>query len=370
MRLSLVCVILAVLLNVSAPVSAQKATPDKVAPVALAPVALANEEMRLAASAWLALLSDEQRAQATFPFDHPQRTDWQFIPMERKGLPWKEMDLAQRRAARALMESALSDQGYLKATTIMSLEEVLRTIEADRADVENIRHPEKYWFAVFGYPGTNDGSPWGWRVEGHHLSLNFSSLAGASPKAAPIVATTPLFMGANPAEVRVGPKMGLRALGAEDDLGRAVMASLDTAQRKAATIADEAPADVAGVPGVPAAIAVPVGLSVAKMHPTQGDKVRALIEAVVEVLRPELAEQELAEIDAAGFEHVHFAWAGGTETLTDIATTERHYFRVHGPTFIIEYDFQEPNHVHCVWHSPDDDFGLDTLRRHHAAYSH
>ncbi len=210
-------------------------------------------------------------AEATFAFDHPQRTDWQFVPMERKGLAWKEMDLPQRRAARALMESALSDQGYLKATTIMSLEEVLRTIEADRPDVENIRHSEKYWFAVFGSPGANDGTPWGWRVEGHHLSLNFSSLADASPSAAkaPMVATTPLFMGANPAEVRVGPKMGLRALGAEDDLGRAVMAALDAAQQKRATIAEEAPADVAGVPGALPAIAGPVGLTVAKMNPTQ-----------------------------------------------------------------------------------------------------
>jgi len=221
---------------------------------------------------------------------------------------------------------------------------------------------------VFGSPSANDGSPWGWRVEGHHLSLNFSSLVDVAQS--PSVATTPLFLGANPAEVRVGPSMGLRALGAEDDLGRAVMASLDATQQQEATISAEVPADVTGVPGGPPEIVGPAGLSVAKMNPTQRDKVRVLIEALVEVVRPEFAAQEMAEIDSAGFENVHFAWAGGVETLTNIATTERHYFRVHGPTFIIEYDFQEPNHVHCVWHSPVDDFGLNTLRRHHATHSH
>lgn len=327
----------------------------------------ATEEMRVAAVAWLATLDDGLKGKATFDFDSPVRTGWQFVPMERVGVALKEMDLTQRRAARALMRSALSDRGYLKVTTIMSLESVLRRMEADRPNVESIRDQEKYWFAVFGDPSATDGRPWGWRVEGHHVSLNFAS---TGPEADDPLASTPLFLGANPAEVRVGPRLGLRALGAEDDLGRAVMASLDAEQRAAATIDAEAPDDVAGVPGAPPKIDGPAGLAVAEMNPEQRAKVRALVTAFANVLRPEAADDLLHEIEEAGYDELHFAWAGSLATLEDPATPERHYFRVHGPTFILELDFQEPNHVHTVWHSTDDDFGLDTLQRHHAEHSH
>ncbi|TWU00063.1 hypothetical protein Pla108_10070 [Botrimarina colliarenosi] len=327
----------------------------------------ATEEMRAAAAAWLTTLDDDLRTQGTFAFDGPERTNWQFVPMERVGVAFKEMNLPQRRAARALMRSALSDRGYLKVTTIMSLENVLRTMEADRPDVASRRDQEKYWFAVFGDPTATDGRPWGWRVEGHHVSLNFAS---TGPETDDPLASTPLFLGANPAEVRVGPRVGLRALGAEDDLGRAVMASLDAEQRAAATLAPEAPGDVAGVPGAPPKIEGPAGLSVREMNATQQAAVRRLVESFANLLRPEAADDLLSEIDSAGFDQLHFAWAGSVATLTDPATTKRHYFRVHGPTFILELDFQEPNHVHSVWHSTTDDFGLETLRRHHAAHAH
>jgi hypothetical protein len=328
---------------------------------------IATEEMRVAAIEWLAMLNDELREKATDDFAAPERTDWQFVPMERGGVSFKEMTLPQRRAARALLESALSDQGYLKVTTIMSLEGVLRTMEATRPGVEWIRDPEKYHFFVFGDPSAADGRPWGWRFEGHHLSLNFTS---TGPEADDPLASTPIFLGASPAEVRLGPQQGLRPLGAEDDLGRAVMASLDPEQRARATIAPEAPADVAGVPGVPPKVEGLAGLAVAEMRQEQRDAVWRLVEAFANLLRPEAAEDLLSEIEAARVDNLHFAWAGSIATLTNPATTERHYFRVHGPTFILEYDFQEPNHVHTVWHSPVNDFGLETLRRHYAEHEH
>src|SRR5690606_19093335 len=140
----------------------------------------------------------------------PERTDWHFVPKDRIGVKWGDMNIEQRRAAHNLLRTALSSQGYLKATTIMSLESELRRIESSRPGVNNIRDPEKYWFALFGDP-TGD-EPWGWRIEGHHLSLNFSSVTGQ------VASVTPAFFGSNPAELRDGFRAGLRILGKEEDL--------------------------------------------------------------------------------------------------------------------------------------------------------
>ncbi|TWT75566.1 hypothetical protein Pla123a_30760 [Posidoniimonas polymericola] len=315
-----------------------------------------NEEMRDAAVEFLSTLPDEQRQAATFAFDGPQRTDWQFVPMERVGLPLRDMTLEQRRAARKLMRSVLSDQGYLKATTIMSLERVLRLIEADREDVENIRNPEKYWFAVYGEPDAD--RPWGWRVEGHHLSLNLTSDGQL------VVSTAPLFLGANPHEVRVGPRLGLRALGGEEDRFRALMGLFSEEQRRQASIASEAPRDVATVPGAPIDLGKPAGLPYSQMTPAQQSGLTEVVTGVLQNLRPELAAQELAEIERAGYSEIYFAWAGG------LGPDENHYFRVHGPTFVFEYDNAQGNHSHLVWHSTKNDFGLDKLQQHYEQHEH
>ncbi len=200
-----------------------------------------NADMVKTAGYFLSTLSGDLREKATFAFDGPERTDWHFIPKERVGVMFKEMNLEQRRAAHRLLKAALSVKGYLKATTIMSLEQILRELEADRPGTVERRDQEKYWFAIFGEPSTDQ--PWGWRVEGHHLSVNFSSVSGA------IVSSTPFFVGANPAEVRTGPRAGLRVLGQEEDTGRKIMRALDERQQKVALIATEAPADVITVPG-------------------------------------------------------------------------------------------------------------------------
>lgn len=321
-----------------------------------APTAAANARMRAAAVEFLDSLPEAQRKAATFSFDGPQRTDWQFVPMERVGLPLRDMTLEQRRAARKLMRSVLSDQGYLKATTIMSLERVLRLIEADREDVMNIRNPEKYWFAVYGDPAGDQ--PWGWRVEGHHLSLNLTSDGQL------VASTAPLFLGANPHEVRIGPRLGLRALGGEEDRFRALIDALTDEQRRQASIASEAPRDVATVPGAPIDLGQPAGLAYSEMTPGQQPLLKAAITGLLQNLRPELAEQELADIEQAGYSDIHFAWAGG------LGPDENHYFRLHGPTFVFEYDNAQGNHSHLVWHSTKNDFGLDKLQRHYQQHDH
>jgi hypothetical protein len=303
-------------------------------------------------------LGPELRAKAMFPLDGRERLDWHYIPRERVGVSLKEMDLPQRRAAHSLLRTALSARGYLKATAVMSLEEVLRAVEKDRSDVEQIRDQEKYWFAVFGEPGENQ--PWGWRIEGHHLSLNFCSAKGS------IVATAPMFYGANPAEVRIGPRAGLRVLAAEEDLARQLMASLNETQAKRALIAADAPQDIITAPGKSIDLGQPAGLSASDMDDAQRALLQRLIAEYAHNLRGDLARSELRAIRRSGIEKVHFAWAGSLER------GKGHYYRIHGPTFIIEYDNtqNDANHIHTVWHSTTNDFGLDALKKHYSEHPH
>jgi len=175
-------------------------------------------EMAGAAANFVAALSPEQKEKALFPFDSDARTEWYFIPKARKGLTIKEMTSGERALAYAFLSSGLSHKGMLKAMTIMSLDQILKDIEQGKGPV---RDPELYYFSIFGTPGQ---APWGWRVEGHHLSVNFTIAANGE------VSATPSFFGSNPSIVKQGPRQGLHLLADEENLGRALVASLDDAQ--------------------------------------------------------------------------------------------------------------------------------------------
>lgn len=347
-RLQYVCLFLCLLKLFEASTGPAKAHDDD------APAAA--EAMREAASAWLETLQSELRQQATFAFDGSERTDWHFIPKERTGVSLREMSAKQRRAAHELLRSALSDKGYLKATTIMSLESVLRIIEADREDILEWRNPEKYWFAVYGDPA-GDGA-WGWRVEGHHLSLNFTSDAST------VVATFPAFLGANPAEVRDGPRVGLRVLGLEEDLPHELIRALSEQQRRIATLEGGVPSDVILAPGGELDFDNPIGLPVSDMSEPQAEIVEQIVELFARNFQAELADEVLDEVERAGVDNIYFTWAG------ELGPEDRHYYRLHGPTFVIEYDKTDPNHVHLVWHSTANNFGADALKRHYQEAEH
>ena len=190
------------------------------------------KEMAAAADAWLASLSDEQRAKATFEFKDEERENWHYIPKERNGVSLKDMRTDQRQLAHALLSTGMSHSGYVKAVTIMSLERILWELENKSPN----RDSEKYHVSVFGKPSAD--KTWGWRVEGHHLSVNFTIIGGK------IVTSTPSFFGANPGVVKAGSRKGLRALGREEDLGRALVTSLNDAQKKKAIIMDKAPREI------------------------------------------------------------------------------------------------------------------------------
>jgi hypothetical protein len=317
-----------------------------------------TSSMATAATRFLAALSPEQRQQATFGIDSEELTRWHFIPTNmfpRKGVSIKDMTEPQRTAARDLLKTGLSQHGYLTVSGIMDLETILKAIEVNGT---NVRDPELYFFSVFGTPGAK--APWGWRVEGHHLSLHFVAGTGT------LVASSPAFLGTNPAEVRQGPETGKRLLGTQEDTARALLMALDPAQRATATFAADAPTDILTMTKVTIDPLTPGGLAASAMTPAQRTLLGQVIDAYTSKMADDIAADRKAKISAAGMDKITFAWAGGTDR------GEKHYYRVQGPTFLIEYDNTQNNgnHVHSVWRDFEGDFGRDLLREHLKSVSH
>ena len=221
-----------------------------------------------------------------------------------------------------------------------------------------IRDEELYFVSIFGAPG--DKKAWGWRVEGHHLALNFSIVNGS------IIANSPSFFGTNPGDVLEGPRKGLRVLGTEEDLGRALMVSLSASQQKSALFATNSPKEIVTSDDRKAKRPDAVGISFAQLSKDQKTQLNALIGEMVHRYRPELATADLAKIQKAGWNQVRFAWAGSTKKY------EAHYYRIQGPTFLMEYANVQnnANHVHTVWRDFDGDFGEDLLKRHYEQSHH
>lgn len=263
------------------------------------PIERAHQDMTAAARHWLESLSPELRGRAEQPFDGPARTDWHFVPRTRPGVRMADMNEAQRAAARELLRSALSAQGLDKVEHIMALDAVLRDLERANGGSGGSRDPDAYTFTIYGTPSAE--APWGWKIEGHHISLNFTCSSTTS------IAVTPAFLGANPAEVQSGPKKGERALAREEDLARQLLAMLDEEQRKLAIIASEAPFDILTTPGRGLDAAPAAGLPFASMRAEQREIVEQLLAEYARNLRGELAEAELARIREAGlYEDDHF----------------------------------------------------------------
>ena len=310
-------------------------------------------EMNAAANLLLRSLDENQKTTIQFEFDDELRKDWQFIPMERKGLGLKAMKPNQLRLAMSLIQTGLSHDGFSTAMQVMSLEQVLHVMENGSAK----RDPEKYHLFFFGKP--SDDTPWGWRIEGHHLSVSFTIVDGK-------VSVVPAFFGANPGEVRQGEMKGLRVLAKEEDLGRSLVKNLTVKQKEIAVLAEDAPADVINGPGRVAAPLDPKGIAAGDLTAAQQEKLRALIDVCLGKVRGELADADRKKIEEAGFENIHFAWAG------KIAPGKPHYYRIQGPTFIFEYDNtqNDANHIHVVWRDFQNDFGTDWLKLHYKEVEH
>jgi hypothetical protein len=316
--------------------------------------------MATAATAFLASLTPEQRQKAAFAFASDERTRWHFIPTEtfpRNGLTLKEMTAPQQALAHDLLKAGLSQRGYLTATELMALEGVLGAMEAAQRAARGgrgglIRDSERYFVSIFGTPSVRE--TWGWRVEGHHISLHFTIVNGT------LVAGAPTFFGVNPAEVRDGPKKGTRVLAAEEDAARDLMQALDSTRRAQAIISAAAPNDMLTMNNMKIDPLTPVGIAASAMTPAQRALLTKLIDVYAGYMADDIAAARMAKIKAAGEDKVTFAWAGSLER------GQRHYYRIQGPTFLIEYDNtqNEANHIHSIWRDFAGDFGADLLRDH------
>lgn len=323
-----------------------------------------SAEMTRLAQAFLATLTDEpsgletsvgydRKALALLEPGDPGRIDYVYWPLTgRKGLRFDYMTGEQRTLVHDMLTMALSAKGYLSAVQVMQLERILE--EQETAGFP--RGIGAYTLAFFGEPSAD--SRWGWRFEGHHLSLNFSVAPGE-------VSVTPSFFGASPAEIRTGIMAGFRNLRSRHDAGFALINALDETQRAEAIEDGNPPFDiVSGTLNRPAETwddwkKLPAqGIEVSKLTAQQKDMVQGIIDDVITVYRPEIAQSYLQQVDV---NDLRFVWLGGTND------GDAHYWRLEGPDFFFEYDLVQGmgNHVHTVWRSKSGDFGGDLLMQHH-----
>lgn len=302
-----------------------------------------------AASSLLDALPGGKRSQAQLPFESDDRTRWNYVPTKRAGVPLADLDANQKTLVDSLLRSALSPQGVEKANAIVQHELILREIEGNAPR----RDPGLYYTAVFGEPGPR--APWAWRFEGHHLSVNATNITGQNQVVAP------LFMGSNPARVQSGPKAGLRLLAAEEDVARSLIQMFSGERRARAMLSDETFSDIVTRNDPKVRSLEMEGLAASAMSEPEQKQLRKLLDVYANRLTESAARDQLARIDRAGFGKLHFGWAGSIEP------GKPHYYRIHGPTVLIEYDNTQnnANHIHTVWRDLERDFGGDLLRSHY-----
>ena len=329
-------------------------------PLAQAKVSPADQMLE-AAQNFIKSLDEKAKAEALFPFDSKRREAWNFLPDKfikpdgkRYGLTIKKMTVQQRILAQALLASSLSHKGYLQASTIMTLEQILFDMEG-----RDIRQPDLYYVCIFGTPAKT--GTWGWRFEGHHLSLSFTLVNSR------VFSVTPAFLATNPAEVKQGAFEGLRVLAEEEDLARRLAKSLNNKQKQSAILSDKAPDDILTKwdPTVDRkTFFPPKGVQYKDLNPRQKGWLLDIIDVYTSKHRKEIVEQIDNRSLIKDTESMYFAWAGSLEQ------GKGHYYRVQTNDWLFEYDSTQnnANHVHSVWRDFDGDFGRDLLAEHYDAH--
>jgi hypothetical protein len=309
------------------------------------------QQMVVAATAFLDSLEADQRRRTVFSIEDEERFNWDYRPVPRAGLPFTGMDSSQQRRALALLACGLSRRGNVTALNIMSLEKILTGLEGSTG--RHVRNPDSYFMTIFGEPSSD--AAWGWRFEGHHLSVNFLIVDKCS------VACSPNFFGANPARVPQGPLEGFRTLPDEEDVARQLLASLDESQLGLAVIGESAPPDIITQWNPRIRLDDPAGIAVSALKVYQQQVLLKLIEVYLGRMAPQPAENQMDAIDRQGLGSVHFAWAGSNQPGGP------HYYRLHGPSFLVEYDNTQnnANHIHSVWRDLRRDWGNDLLKEHY-----
>ena len=308
----------------------------------------AAAEMKEAATIFLASLDEKQRKAASFEFKNKERENWHFVPMDREGVRFDALKPHQQHLAFGLLGTGLTQKGLMTATQIMTLEEVLRSRGGD----PEVRNTEKYNIAIFGSPSPT--KVWGWRFEGHHLSLNFSLIGDK-------VIGLPAFYGTNPAELKKGPLKGLRPLGEIEDAGRRLAKDLIKAGNSP-VFSEKAPKEILTAQDSTAKVQEIKGTTSDKMDGEQVKQTLAIVSQVASMQRGEITNETLRKINTTQRKKLHFAWGGSLER------NGPHYFRIQGVDFIIEYanTQNDANHAHLVWRDLKDDFARNSLQKHYA----
>jgi len=304
---------------------------------------------------FLSSLNKEQLKKATLEFESGSRIAWHYLPYtmwERQGILLNDLNEEQKSLAFAMVETYLGRAGYHKARQIIDLETVL----AGQSGNHEMRDPGKYAIAIYGEPSDAE---WAWSFEGHHLSLNFTIINDE-------VAFTPRFLGANPAEVRSGDKKGLRVLANEEDLGYQLLNSLSKQQQETALITHQAFTDIVTTNLTEANPLNPAGIGMTELNSEQQSILFKLIDEYLSAMPQEIATKRMDLLKEEDFHLIHFGWAGSKER------GEPHYYRVHGKTFLIEFDNTQnmANHIHTVWRDFEGDFGRDLIREHYKTSHH
>ena len=307
-------------------------------------------DMARAGAAWLTTLDERQRREGQLQWTNPDRENWHYVPRNRPGIALRAMNERQVAATWDMLGSLLSARGLEQVRGQLTIERILGELTGSRG----FRDPGNYALVMFGDP--SGSAPWAWRFEGHHLSISVLVAPGHG------VGLTPTFFGANPALVPQGhAHAGFRLLGAEEDQAFELMRSLEGRVRAEAIIADRSLGDIVSGPGRELSLQRREGVALTKLNEAQRGGVLRILELYANTMRPEIASAALARVHEAGLDAVQFAWAGSP------ARGRPHYFRIHGPTALIEYDNTQDgaNHVHSVWIDPLRVFGRDLLKAHY-----
>lgn len=315
---------------------------------------LVQAQSSAAARAFVALLNDQQNQATLFPFDGEERYNFHFVPRERNGITFNEMTDAQRDAAMRLIRTGLSEQAVQKAKGIMQLDLVLKELEKRKPE-DHFRDPGNYHITIFGLPDT--ATAWGWKLEGHHVAFNFAVDHDR------VVGATPGFLGANPGIVLSGEQHGKQVLADETEIGADMLQSLDAERRAKAIVDSVAPKDILSFESRRAQLDGTAGITYQELTVLQRQKLLQLISLYIHRYTRLFAEDMQQEIRQAGMDNIHFIWMG--DTVPGIG--HPHYYRVQGPTFLIEYDNTQnnANHVHSVIRDLVHDFGGDELLQHY-----
>jgi hypothetical protein len=326
----------------------------------LAPVAA--QSLSAKAETFLNTLSEELREKANFTLEDEERYNMNYVPLPRKGPTFHDFDDKQTDAAIDLLRSSLGKEGFRKSQEIMALEKVLRVIEDNANDTmpdgRPRRDPLNYHFCIFGQPSSK--TPWGWRFEGHHLSLNFTSSDGK------LSASTPSFFGTNPGIVATTEQKGKEVLKEEASLGFILINSMGDVQLKTARFSEEAPNDVISVNNRIALALTPTGISYTSLSEDQKEQLLKLVDVYLTTFEPDFEARFWKKIQKAGIENLSFAWAGSLQPGSG------HYYRIQGPMLLIEYDNTQnnANHAHAVVRDLSNDYGADVLKEHYKKHHH